>query len=377
MKLKTLVTEIKKKGTHKKNGFKYVSVEEFMRQELTEAPIGSYKTMSDDDLQPYLKRAKDKTRLPKDKLNMPYVHNAKLKFKDESGTEIDTDDLRKNIMVRPSPILRKNEKMKHSDGTEEQYYNIGLPALRGLAVDESTGEFIIVNTCPGAGKCMLTCYAMKGNYIMVPDSAQFRSRMLNFIVNDPDGFKAQLMREVGNKHKTSQRTGEIVAIRWHDAGDFFSPDYLQIAIDVANAFPTVNFYAYTKVAGVMANNLPPNLDPRFSDGAKNSDTVQIDFKKERSGRIVPTDLFADLRVSKRGKDSKDDTGRWAFTDLNELKSRIADYYDVDINTIVMDVDYTTMNKNQQENQWNVIVVPGGSDAPANDKNNLNVFNLEH
>ena len=377
MRLKTLITEIKKKGIHKKNGFKYMSVEEFMSQQLTEAPLGKYKTMSDDDIQPYLKRAKDKSRTPKDKLNMPYVHNARLKFKDESGAELDPDELRKNIMVRPSPILRKNEKMKHSDGTEEQYYNIGLPALRGLAVNEQTGEFIVVNTCPGAGSCMLTCYAMKGNYIMVPDSAQFRSRMLNFVVNDPDGFKAQLMKEVGNKYKTSQRTGEIVAIRWHDAGDFFSPDYLQIAIDVAHAFPDVNFYAYTKMAGVMSASVPPNFNPRFSDGAKKSEEKQVDFSKQRSGRIVPKDLFDDLRVARKGKGSKDASGRWAFTDLNELRRRIADYYDVELKTVIFDSEYTTLNKDQQENQWNVIIVPGGSDAPANDKNNLNVFNLEH
>lgn len=372
MKLDDILFEKRKGGKKKKkNGISYMSIEDFLSQELTEATHGKTRAMSDDDIQGFLQRSKAKDVKSGEKLNMPLVHNKNLQFKDESGSEIDADNLRQQIMTRPKAILRKNDKMKHSDGTEETYYNIGLPALRGLAVDEATGEFIIVNTCPGAGSCMFDCYAMKGGYIQYPASSMSRSKVLNFVVNDPEGFKAMLMKEVGAKQRTATRKGEKVAVRWHDAGDFFSPEYLQIAADVAAAFPDVNFYAYTKSSSAMGNT-PSNLDIRFSDGASKRDTMKIDFNKQRSGRIVPTQLFSDLLAG-----GKDPTGRWALTDTDELKRRVGKKYNVDPKSILMDVEYSDTQKNQLENKWNVIVVPGGSDAPANDKNVLNVFNLQH
>lgn len=366
-----LITERKRVGKKKKNGITVMSVEDFLAQELNEAVHGKTRAMSDDDLQPYLQRAKAKEVKSSERLNMPLVHNKNLQLKDESGTEIDTDALRKKMTTRPANILQKNEKMKHSDGTSEQYFNIGLPALRGLAVDESTGEFLVVNTCPGAGSCMFDCYAMKGGFVQYPGSSLFRSKILTWVLNDPEGFKAKLMREVGAKKKTADKNGEKVAVRWHDAGDFFSPEYLQIAKDVAAAFPDVNFYAYTKSSSAMGDT-PSNLDIRFSDGATKRDTAKINFKTQRSGRIVPTSLFSDLLAG-----GKDETGRWALTDTDELKRRVGKKYGVDPKTILMDVEYSDSQKNQHENKWNVIVVPGGSDAPANDKNVLNVFNLQH
>jgi hypothetical protein len=374
MKLKQLLTEIKRKrkGEKKKNGIPFISVEEFLAQSVNEVAIkGTHKPISDDKLQPYLQRSKKKETLPKD-INLPFIHNKNLKFKDENDNILDADELRREIMTRPPTILQQNDKMKHSATGGEEYYNIGLPALRGLAVDEDTNEFIIVNTCPGAGTCLKTCYAMAGSYVMYPRSSMYRSRMVNWILNDPEGFKAKLSGEIANRYKNvTLKRGITLGVRWHDAGDFFHPTYTQIAVDIALQFPDVNFYAYTKTASVM-NLKEPNFDPRFSDGARNSETKKVDFKKDRSGRIVPTELFKDLRTGEN-----DETGRWGITDFTELKRRVADYYDIDVETVIMDVDYTTLNRGKQENQWNVIVVPGGSDAPANDKNNLNIFNLQH
>ena len=115
---------------------------------------------------------------------------------DEGGKEYDTEKLKKQIMERPSSLLKKNEKMKHSDGTATQFYNIGLPALKGLAVNEKTGKFIIVDTCPGAGSCKLQCYAMRGSYVQYPATSMGQSKILNFLVNHPEKFAARLKAEI-------------------------------------------------------------------------------------------------------------------------------------------------------------------------------------
>jgi hypothetical protein len=58
-------------------------------------------------------------------------------------------------------------KAKHSSGDFEVVWNLGLPALRGLIIDESDPNrpFVITSTCPGAGSCINVCFAMKGGYV--------------------------------------------------------------------------------------------------------------------------------------------------------------------------------------------------------------------
>jgi hypothetical protein len=355
----------------KLNGFTIMTVKKF----LSEAPIGKYRTLGDDKMQLHLKNVKDKTTDRSRARQMPIMHASNLKVVGEDGEQIDTEALKKDITTRPKTMLQKNKKMQHSEGDEADYYNIGLPALRGLAVNEETGEFIVVNTCPSAGTCMMDCYALKGGYVQYPGSSMFRSRMINYLVNDPEGFKAQLIAEIGAKVKTSKRTGKQVAVRWHDAGDFFSPEYLQIANDIANEFPEVQFYAYTKNSEVMGNT-PENFDTRFSDGASKSDLAAVDFEKHRSGRIVPKELSDDLKTGGHDAD-----GRWEFKPggIEELKRRVAKKYGVNAKSILTDKEYVDSQASlgDKENSWNVIVIPGGSDAPANDRRVLNVFNLYH
>lgn len=362
--------------TINKNGFNILSLEEFYDQTINETFLGNHKKLPPDKFELHLKNIRNDNVDPKRRKQMPIIHKSIIGVVDENNNLIDMDALRRSITTRPPIMLQKNNKMQHSEGKDAIYFNIGLPALRGLAVDENTNEFIIVNTCPHAGSCLIDCYALKGGYVQYPKSSRFRSRMINFLVNDPDGFKTKLMQEIGIKLKTAKRKNKQLAIRWHDAGDFFSMDYLKIANEIANAFPDVNFYAYTKNSSVMGNT-PPNFDPRFSDGATPEDMKKIDFKVHRSGRIVPKELFVDLRDGEK----KNPDGRWKFKSntIPELKERIAKYYDVDVNTILTDQEYMERSKRlgKTENKWNVIIIPGGSDAPASDKRVLNVFNLFH
>lgn len=362
----------------KKNGFTVMSIDEFVEESLTEAPkFGKFRGISDDKMKDFLRKVKDQELNDRERMQMPIVHNKNVHFVDESGNEIDINRLRKEITTRPRELLSQNKKMKKtSKEGNKNVFNIGLPALRGLAVDESTGEFLIVNTCPGAGSCMIDCYARKGGYVMYKDSSMSRSQRLNFLINDPVGFKDRLMTEIAAKKKTADKQGKILDIRWHDAGDFFSPEYMDMANDIANAFPDVEFYAYTKTADVM-DNTAPNFNPRFSEGARKRDELKIDFKSQRSGRIFPLKLFNDLFSNE-----KDSTGRTKFKDSNakeELKTRVAKEYNLDRDTILTDAEYAQRKSSlgDKDNSWNVVIVPGGSDSAANDNRVLNVINLWH
>lgn len=60
-------------------------------------------------------------------------------------------------------------------------------------------------------------------------------------------------------------------VRWHSAGDFFSPKYFGAAVELAKRHPDVLFYAYTKALGYWASNfddIPANLVLTASRGGR-------------------------------------------------------------------------------------------------------------
>jgi hypothetical protein len=74
------------------------------------------------------------------------------------------------------------------------------------------------------------------------------------------------------------------AIRIHDSGDFYSREYLQKWITIANDNPNVNFYAYSKSLPYFKDiTLPNNMDVIFSVGGYKDKT--IDFSKDRHAQI--------------------------------------------------------------------------------------------
>lgn len=318
----------------------------------------------------------------KDKFNLPILHSGNIQIVDSGGKEYDTEALKKKIMERPSSLLKKNEKMKHSDGTATQFYNIGLPALKGLAVNEKTGKFIIVDTCPGAGSCKLQCYAMRGSYVQYPATSMGQSKILNFLVNHPEKFAARLKAEI-NVATTDVEEGEKVVVRWHDAGDFFSPQYMKMAFDVAKTFPQVEFYAYTKVADVANAAKPDNFIINFSEGALPSENKKVDLTQIKKSVIVPQKMFWDLIVTKGAHTVKNEEGQVQFKgakELNEFKERLANTYGAPVENIIT---YNEYIKKKQEGalgekpKWQVIVPPGAGDQAANDHTVLVSFLMWH
>lgn len=355
------------------------------------------RTPGDTEMQGYLRRIFDQEKTKADKFLMPYIHNKLLTKVDgksfllypgsdvaldtQSGTTFDIEALKKHLSARPKNILSQNVKMKKSGGKDVIYYNFGIPALVGLAVNEQTNQFVIVSTCPGAGQCQMYCYAMKGGYVQYPESSVKQTRMLNFLLNNPTGFFEQLKKEIANEVRKAAKKDVKIVIRWHDAGDFFSEEYKKLFFQVVEAFPEVLFYAYTKVANVATGQMPDNLVMNFSQGAKPSERQQVDINTQKHSSVVPKEMFTDLMQRNKRKD--DETGEEVNSlefkspdALRTFKDRLASKYNIKADSILT-YQQMLQTPQGQPNQYNVIVVPGEGDVSASRRDVHGTYLLFH
>jgi hypothetical protein len=359
-----------------------VSLNQFVQQELDEADMlgATTRTMTPDEMQAYLAKTASGKKTKLDKYTMPYVHRGNIEIKDENNRKFDLDKLKAAITTRPEKILKQNEKISHSGGQDLMFYNIGLSALKGLAVNEKTGEFVVVDTCPGAGACKVYCYAKKGGYVQWKSSSMSQTRLLNFLLNNPQGFKAKLESEIQSAVNRSSKKDAKVVIRWHDAGDFFSPEYVDLAYSVARDFPNVDFYAYTKIAGVSLGRKPSNFLINFSMGATPEQEKQINFATSKHSTVVPKPMFTDLILKDdSGKLVRDADGKMQFKSpeaIDTLKQKLATKYSVSKDSIIT---YDEMKNIPvgKEPKWNVIVKPGDGDESANRPDVIGTWLLIH
>jgi len=398
-------------------GIKVMTPAEFAQadEEVDEATAlnAPSREMGSDEVQDYMKRivgtpeldkfgnpkinkvtGKDKYisgKTKSDKYKMPYIHrNAAVKYYDADGQRFREEDIVRDLLQRPKKILKQNEKMQHSSGELEQFFNIGFAALTGIAVDESTGKLIIVNTCPGAGACKIDCFALqKGGKVQFDGPWQNDGRLLTWILNDPSGFIAKLKAEIAKEVKAGEKGGYAVTIRWHDAGDFFSPEYLDLAFEVANSFPNVKFYAYTKMANAALAQKPANFIINWSEGAHTSQEKQVkaqdpNLERTKNSRIVPTDLFGDFILkSPDGKSfEKGPQGQWQLKPgtLPQLKQRLATKYGISANSILSYSEWdakTAGGRKDTPVKYNVIIAPGEPDITANNHGVLSTLLLRH
>ncbi len=328
-----------------------------------------------------------------DKYKMPYIHRSSIiEYLGPDGKTYDEDKIKQALSQRPKSLLKQNEKMKHSNGEFEQFFNVGFAALTGIAVDEQTNNLIIVNTCPGAGSCKVDCFAMKGGKVQFKAAWQSDGRILTYLLNDPDGFFNQLSAEISKEEQLGQKgdkkfpNGWKTTIRWHDAGDFFSPEYLDMALKMAAKHPDTKFYAYTKMAGAALAQKPPNFIINWSEGANTSQEKQVKAKDAnldttKNSRIVPDDLFQDLLVKDEKKNLvKGASGQWQVQPdkLPELKQRLASEYGLSANSILSYDEYMAKRKSIPAGmKYNVIVAPGEGDISANDQNIISTLLLRH
>lgn len=343
--------------------------------------------LSRDELQGYADRIKTGTKTKKDKF-APIIHGSNIKAitKDDGGEEWDLDDLARQITTRPRAILGTNAKMEKSKTEGEIIYDLTLPALSGIVVDEENGDFVEITTCPGAGACQLFCYARKGGYVMFPASSMSAAQALNFLVNDPEGYMSSVNKEISVLKGKTDKAGIQLVVRWHDAGDFFSKEYLDLAFSIAEQNPEVKFYAYTKMGDVATGATPSNFIINFSSGSKRGEEKKVEFYKKQNpdkpvkqGVTVPKDMFFDLIAREGNKLMKDAKGRTQFKDeqsLNTFKERLAKQYNVDINSIIT-YDQMMSIPPGDTPKYNVIVQPGAGDRAANRKDVVDSYLMFH
>jgi hypothetical protein len=302
-----------------------------------------------------------------DKYKMPYIHRSSVvTYLSPDGKTYDEDVVKKTLAIRPKALLKQNEKMKHSNGEFEQFFNVGFAALVGIALDEQTNNLIVVNTCPGAGSCKVECFAMKGGKIQFKAAWQSDGRILTYLLNDPDGFFNQLSNEISIEASAAAKgdkkfpNGWQTTIRWHDAGDFFSPEYLDMALKMAAKHPDVRFYAYTKMAGAALAKKPDNFIINWSEGANTEQEKQIkaqdpNLDNTKNSRIVPEKLFYDLLAKdEKGNLKKTADGAWqpASPDaLAQIKQRIAKEYGISANSILSYDEYNDKVVSKQWKEW--------------------------
>jgi hypothetical protein len=267
----------------------------------------------------------------------------------------------------PANIVNTNEKILKSGGQHEFVYKTGVPAFRGIVYDESKGKFMVINTCPGAGKCVVICYARHGRYIQYPNAYDSMTKRLNLLLNHPDKYEEQLYSELKEKckeHEAYEGYKPKVILRWNDSGDFFTRKYKQIAEDVMNRLKkegyNIESYAYTKVADVTKD---AGFQTTFSSGANSTETGKVDFSKHKLSIIVPKEIFKGLDLMK-------------VADEQKLKINVAKHFVLPISDVLTYGEMMAMPKGEIP-KWHVIVTPGDGDDAAFRKDVKTILLIQH
>jgi hypothetical protein len=152
-------------------------------------------------------------------------------------------------------ILTQNSKMKKSSTKDVAVYNWTIPAYKAL-----DGTI----TCPNASKCIKGCYAQQGAYVWSNTQKSHNEKLELTRSSDFVNLMVTEIKAKAKKHKS-------VYIRIHDAGDFYSSEYLTKWLSVMDQCKDlkVKFYAYTKqVEMFKAITVPSNFIVIFSFGGK-------------------------------------------------------------------------------------------------------------
>jgi hypothetical protein len=198
-------------------------------------------------------------------------------------------------------------------------------------------------------------------------------------LNDPEGFTAKLNAEIAAARAKYAKKGAKIVVRWHDAGDFFSPEYMDMAYKVAEANPDVGFYAYTKMGDVANAPRPKNFNMNFSQGAKRGQEKKVNITRTKHSKVVPKDMFFDLIARKGNELIKDAKGRMQFAspeNLEKFKTLLAQKYAIDKDSILT-YDQMMQTPVGDEPKWNVIVMPGDGDNSANRNDVIGSYLLFH
>lgn len=195
------------------------------------------------------------------------------------------------------PLLRSNKELR-----KDHIWNWTIPAW--VVVLPNGKRF---NCCPSAGPCVQYCYARNGTYNFRNVKAAHMANLMR-VLDNPEQWKADMIAELAKKHMRPKNEPRNIpadniitdpwitnwleqggaAVRIHDAGDFFSKEYLQHWLDIAKATPDVLFYCYTKEIKIFQDpeiKFPDNFRYIFSTGGK--DDNLISQSQDRHADVFP------------------------------------------------------------------------------------------
>lgn len=161
----------------------------------------------------------------------------------------------------------KNAKLAKTSGGK--YNVIGFGTLADFNFTDEKG--VKRNTCEGALACKGVCYAKQGAYVW--DSV-VKARKRNLKLTMRKDFAALIVADL-------ERMRTVNTVRIHDAGDFYSQDYLDKWVAVARALPNLRFYTYTKSLNLDFSKVPANFHVTQSIGGKYDASIDPDFSHSR------------------------------------------------------------------------------------------------
>ncbi|WP_331727476.1 hypothetical protein OG871_40550 (plasmid) [Kitasatospora sp. NBC_00374] len=186
----------------------------------------------------------------------------------------------------PAKLLSQNntDVCRRPDGSEKpRVFTWTVPAWW---VRLSTGKYF--NTCPEAGVCGRSCYAFGrgSSYKRFPSARTRHLLNLELVLTEPEEWERRMKAELRGR---SFRGGNVW-VRIHDAGDFWSDEYVLSWLAIAKSAPHVRFYCYTKAIDrfrrLVLPKCPPNFLWCFSLGGTEDDL--IDRQNDRHADVFPT-----------------------------------------------------------------------------------------
>lgn len=306
------------------------------------------------------------------------IGKEKFKVDLENIPDLDLDVIKKIILTPPpeDKLLGQNTKMKKGE-----MYSISMPALKAFIYDIDTEKWYVINVCRKAGECVNWCYAQMGQYVINKPPIRHRTQMLNYLINHWEEWRDKIISRIKSLSENSK--GEFI-VRWHDTGDFISPKYLQIAIEIAKATPNVMHYAYTKEVSAVKKltDIPQNFEFKFSFGGVEDEKIS---DTDPRAYVAPQEIFADLHPKMPTDADKKEWkkgGKWEFSEegWDTIKNELSRKYNIPRDKILTHDEYMEIPHDRalpQERKWYVIEKPGDTDIPASRKDTMAIINLEH
>jgi hypothetical protein len=281
----------------------------------------------------------------------------------------DVETFIKRMTEPPHNVINFSSKMLKTGGFNDFVYKTGLPAFRGLAYDIQNKKFVIINTCPGAGTCRQGCYALSGRFIQYPASYDSMTRRLNYLLNFPKEYEERLYTELKDKciyHKALKGYKFRVMFRWNDSGDFFTEKYVKMAENVINRLKQEGYNiisaAHTKIASVAQDS---ELDSTsFSADANKRELSKINPENQKLSVRFPSSEFKDLDLDR-------------IDDLEILKERVAEYYDIPNIDDILSYDDMMSTKDMGVKKYYVIITPNDGDDAVYRSDVKKIIHTEH